>query len=68
MSVQLKTADILVSAIGKPEFVRGEWLKPGVVVIDVGTNYIPGECLDGCNLSCLSMNRFFEEIWPTPCW
>ncbi|KAI0082803.1 FTHFS-domain-containing protein [Panus rudis PR-1116 ss-1] len=37
----VKTADILVSAIGKPQFVQGSWLKPGVVVIDVGTNYIP---------------------------
>jgi len=39
---QVKEADILVAAIGKPEFVQGSWLKPGVVVIDVGTNYIPG--------------------------
>lgn len=39
----LKRADILVAAIGKPEFVRGEQLKPGVVVIDVGTNFIPDE-------------------------
>lgn len=39
---QVKTADIVVSAIGKPEFVQGSWLKPGAVVIDVGTNYIPG--------------------------
>ncbi|KAI0093503.1 C-1-tetrahydrofolate synthase [Irpex rosettiformis] len=37
----IKTADILVSAIGKPQFVQGSWLKPGAVVIDVGTNYIP---------------------------
>ncbi|ODH16243.1 hypothetical protein ACO22_06371 [Paracoccidioides brasiliensis] len=36
----IKQADILVAAIGKPEFVKGSWLKPGVVVIDVGTNYI----------------------------
>ena len=34
-------ADILIAAIGKAEFVKGEWLKPGAVVIDVGTNYIP---------------------------
>ncbi|KAJ3524246.1 hypothetical protein NM688_g8595 [Phlebia brevispora] len=34
-------ADILVSAIGQARFVKGEWLKPGAVVIDVGTNYIP---------------------------
>jgi methylenetetrahydrofolate dehydrogenase (NADP+) / methenyltetrahydrofolate cyclohydrolase / formyltetrahydrofolate synthetase len=37
----LKTADIVVAAIGKVQFVKGEWLKPGCVVIDVGTNYIP---------------------------
>lgn len=36
----IKQADILVSAIGIPQFVKGEWLKPGVVVIDVGTNFI----------------------------
>ncbi|KAK3394896.1 formate--tetrahydrofolate ligase-domain-containing protein [Podospora didyma] len=37
----LKHADVLVVAIGKPAFIRGESLKEGVVVIDVGTNYIP---------------------------
>ncbi|KAK6336563.1 tetrahydrofolate synthase [Orbilia brochopaga] len=37
----IKQADILVAAIGKPQFVKGDWLKPGAVVIDVGTNYIP---------------------------
>lgn len=34
-------AEILIAAIGKPEYVRGEWLKPGVVVIDVGINDKP---------------------------
>ena len=34
----VKNADIVVVAIGKPGFVQGEWLKPGAVVIDVGTN------------------------------
>ncbi|KAI9273875.1 formate--tetrahydrofolate ligase-domain-containing protein [Helicostylum pulchrum] len=33
-------ADILVVAIGKPEFVKGSWIKPGAIVIDVGTNPI----------------------------
>ncbi|RYP40720.1 hypothetical protein DL768_010600 [Monosporascus sp. mg162] len=36
----LRQADVVVAAIGKPAFVKGEWLKQGVVVIDVGTNYI----------------------------
>lgn len=38
----MKQADIVVVAIGKPEFVKGDWIKPGAVVIDVGTNPIPG--------------------------
>lgn len=37
----LKNADVLVVAIGRPEFIRGESLKKGVVIIDVGTNYLP---------------------------
>ncbi len=36
----LRRADILVAAVGRPEFVRGDWLKPGAVVIDVGINRI----------------------------
>jgi methylenetetrahydrofolate dehydrogenase (NADP+)/methenyltetrahydrofolate cyclohydrolase len=31
-------ADVLVAAIGKARLIRGEWIKPGAVVIDVGTN------------------------------
>lgn len=34
-------ADILVAAIGKPELVRGDWIKPGAAVVDVGINRIP---------------------------
>ncbi|GAA0552899.1 methylenetetrahydrofolate dehydrogenase (NADP+)/methenyltetrahydrofolate cyclohydrolase [Rhizomicrobium palustre] len=35
-----RRADILVAAIGKPEFVRGDWVKPGATVIDVGINRV----------------------------
>jgi len=35
----LSRADIVVAAVGKPEFVKAEWLKPGAVVIDVGINH-----------------------------
>jgi methylenetetrahydrofolate dehydrogenase (NADP+)/methenyltetrahydrofolate cyclohydrolase len=38
-----RRADILVAAIGKPEMVRGAWIKPGATVIDVGINRVPGE-------------------------
>ena len=36
-----RSADILVVAIGKPGFVRGDWIKPGAAVIDVGINRVP---------------------------
>lgn len=39
---QTKTADILVVAIGRPEMVKGSWIKPGAVVIDCGINPISG--------------------------
>jgi len=35
-----RRADLLVAAIGKPEFVRGDWIKPGATVIDVGINRV----------------------------
>jgi len=36
----IRTADIVIAAIGKAEYVKGDWLKPGAVVIDVGTNKV----------------------------
>jgi methylenetetrahydrofolate dehydrogenase (NADP+)/methenyltetrahydrofolate cyclohydrolase len=40
-------ADILVVAVGKPGIVRGEWVKPGAVVVDVGINRLPDGKLVG---------------------
>lgn len=36
-----RQADVLVAAVGRPQMVRGDWVKPGAVVIDVGINRIP---------------------------
>lgn len=36
----VREADIVIAAIGKPQFVKADWLKPGAVVIDVGTNQV----------------------------
>jgi len=36
-----RTADILVAAVGQPRMVRGDWIKPGATVIDVGINRVP---------------------------
>ncbi len=37
----VRRADVLVAAVGRPEMVRGDWLKPGATVIDVGMNRLP---------------------------
>ncbi|MBB4041238.1 methylenetetrahydrofolate dehydrogenase (NADP+)/methenyltetrahydrofolate cyclohydrolase [Microvirga flocculans] len=36
-----RNADLLVAAVGRPEMVRGDWIKPGAIVIDVGINRVP---------------------------
>jgi methylenetetrahydrofolate dehydrogenase (NADP+)/methenyltetrahydrofolate cyclohydrolase len=41
-----RRADILVAAVGRPEMIRGDWIKPGALVIDVGINRVAGEGLN----------------------
>ncbi len=38
-----RAADILVSAVGRPQMIGGDWIKPGATVIDVGINRVPAE-------------------------
>jgi len=40
------TAAVVVAAIGRPEMIRGAWIKPGAIVIDVGINRVAGEGQD----------------------
>lgn len=47
LSYHVKQADILVSAVGIPELIKGEWIKPGCVVIDVGINRLANGKLCG---------------------
>jgi methylenetetrahydrofolate dehydrogenase (NADP+) / methenyltetrahydrofolate cyclohydrolase / formyltetrahydrofolate synthetase len=67
----VKQADVLVAAIGKANFVKGEWLKPGAVVIDVGTNFIPddtkksGQRLVG-DVDFSSASEVASQITPVP--
>jgi methylenetetrahydrofolate dehydrogenase (NADP+)/methenyltetrahydrofolate cyclohydrolase len=39
----VRTADILVAAVGRPAMIRGSWIRPGAIVIDVGINRIPND-------------------------
>ena len=43
LAALVRGADILVAAVGRPEMIAGEWIKPGAIVIDVGINRVPGE-------------------------
>jgi methylenetetrahydrofolate dehydrogenase (NADP+)/methenyltetrahydrofolate cyclohydrolase len=36
-----READILIAAVGRPEMIKGDWIKPGATVIDVGINRVP---------------------------
>jgi len=47
LRAHLARADIVVAAIGKPEFIQGDWLKPGALVIDVGINRLDSGQLVG---------------------
>ncbi len=42
LRARCRSADILVAAVGRPHMVRGDWIKPGAAVIDVGINRIAG--------------------------
>jgi methylenetetrahydrofolate dehydrogenase (NADP+)/methenyltetrahydrofolate cyclohydrolase len=39
----VRRADIVIAAVGRPEMVRGDWIKPGAIVIDVGINRLPAD-------------------------
>lgn len=54
-----RSADILVAAVGRPEMVRGDWIKPGAVVIDVGINRLAPQ--DGAAKGRLVGDVAFEE-------
>ena len=41
IAAKVRAADIVVVAVGRPEMVKGDWLKPGAIVIDVGINRVP---------------------------
>lgn len=43
LAQECRQADILIAAVGRPEMIKGEWIKPGAVVIDVGINRVEKE-------------------------
>ena len=57
-----RRADILVAAVGRPEMIPGDWIKPGATVIDVGINRVPaGTAEDGTEKTRLVGDVHFES-------
>jgi methylenetetrahydrofolate dehydrogenase (NADP+)/methenyltetrahydrofolate cyclohydrolase len=56
----VREADIIVAAVGRPNMVKGDWIKPGAIVIDVGINRIEVE-VDGEKKSKLTGDVDYEE-------
>ncbi len=48
---KIERADIVVAAVGRPELVKGDWIKPGAVVIDVGENFVGGKLVGDVEFS-----------------
>ena len=64
LAVELKRADILISAIGKAHFIQLEMVKPGAVVIDVGINQLDGKLVGDVDFAKVS--EIASAITPVP--
>lgn len=62
----VRQADILVAAVGRPEMVKGEWLKPGCVVLDAGYNKVEGRDKDVGDCEFESCSQVASWITPVP--
>ncbi len=61
-----RQADILVAAVGRPELVKGDWIKPGAVVVDAGYNRVEGRNGDVGDVEFESVSQVASWITPVP--
>ena len=59
LDARVAAADVVVAAVGVPGLVRGEWIRPGAVVIDVGMNRLPA---DGDGKKKLAGDVDYEDV------
>jgi methylenetetrahydrofolate dehydrogenase (NADP+)/methenyltetrahydrofolate cyclohydrolase len=63
LAAHVQRAEIVVAAVGQPQMVRGDWIRPGAIVIDVGINRLP----DGQLVGDVDFNAARERAgWITP--
>ena len=61
-----RTADVLVAAVGRAEMVKGDWIKPGAIVIDAGYNKVEGRIGDVGDVEFASAAEVAAYITPVP--
>lgn len=61
----VEQADLLVVAIGKPNFIPGEWIKPGAIIIDIGINRLSNGKITG-DVCCQEAQKRASWITPVP--
>ena len=64
LASHIRQADILVVAVGKPKFIKGEWIKEGAVVVDVGINRIEGKLVGDVEFDIAAQRAAY--ITPVP--
>ena len=74
LAARVRMADVVIAAVGQPEMIKGDWIKEGAVVIDVGVNRVGDKKLVGdvefaAATSVLPQSRRYREGWvsSSPC-
>src|ERR671937_2829643 len=65
LAAEVGRADVVVAAIGRAEMIKGDWIKPGATVIDVGMNRLPDGKLKG-DVEFASAVERARAITPVP--
>jgi methylenetetrahydrofolate dehydrogenase (NADP+)/methenyltetrahydrofolate cyclohydrolase len=61
-----RTADVLVAAVGRAEMVKGDWIKPGAVILDAGYNKVEGRQGDVGDVEFATASQVASHITPVP--
>lgn len=65
LAAKVRSADVVIAAVGRAEMIKGDWIKPGAVVIDVGTNRVGDRKLVG-DVEFASASERAAAITPVP--
>lgn len=64
LETHVRRADVVIAAVGKPKFLKGDWVKPGAIVIDVGENFVDGKLVGDVDVDSVKEKAAF--LSPVP--